>query len=84
MSSKDTYRDGFKNAVLSTSSGRLSRNLEVFGFLEHGNRNEIEKFRQYAGYYTGSKQWTDEERLKLEAEGRPPLVFNLVFIKGIY
>ena len=81
MSSKDTYRDGFKNAVLSTSSGRLSRNLEVFGFLEHGNRNEIEKFRQYAGYYTGSKQWTDEERLKLEAEGRPPLVFNLVFSK---
>mgnify|MGYP003122482689 CR=1 FL=1 len=81
MSSKDTYRDGFKNTALSTSSGRLSRNLEVFGFLEHGNRNLIDKFRQYAGYYTGSKQWTDEERLKLEGEGRPPLVFNLVFSK---
>ena len=81
MSSKDTYRDGFKGGALSTESGRLSRNLEVFGFLEHGNRNEIENFREYAGYYTGSKQWTDAEKLKLESEGRPPLVFNLIFGK---
>ena len=73
--------DGFKNTVKSSETARLAEVLDIYSFLEFGNRLDIDHFREAAGYYTGTGHWTESERQQLEGEGRPPLTFNFIFSK---
>ena len=73
--------DGFKNTVKSSETARLAEVLDIYSFLEFGNRLDIDHFREAAGYYTGTGHWTENERQQLEGEGRPPLTFNFIFSK---
>ena len=78
MANKD---DGFRPTVYNDDATRLRETMEIYSFLEAGNKNDIQSYKDYMAYYTGSGQWTDAERALLESEGRPPLTFNFIFSK---
>ena len=78
MASSD---DGFKPSVYNDDSTRLREVMEIYSFLEAGNKNDIQSYKDWMSYYTGTGQWTDAERTLLESEGRPPLTFNFIFSK---
>ena len=78
MASND---DGFKPSVYNDDATRLREVMEIYSFLEAGNKNDIQSYKDWMAYYTGTGQWTDAERTLLESEGRPPLTFNFIFAK---
>ena len=78
MANKD---DGFRPTVYNDDATRLREVMEVYSFLEAGNKNNIQNYKDWMSYYTGSGQWTDAERTLLESDGRPPLTFNFIFAK---
>lgn len=78
MANKD---DGFKPTIYNDDATKLNEAMEIYSFLEAGNKNDIESYKGWMSYYTGTGQWSDAERALLESEGRPPLTFNFIFSK---
>lgn len=54
---------------------------DIYEWMLAGNSKDIANFKTSMGYYTGSEQWTSEERTELEEQGRPPLALNIIFPK---
>ena len=77
----EVLKDGFKPSEFNSDSQRINQLLEIYTFLEHGNREDIENFKEAIGYYTGTGQWSVMQRQQLEAEGRPPITLNFIFSK---
>jgi hypothetical protein len=77
----EVLKDGFKPTEFNQNSQRLAEVQEIYSFLEYGNREDMDNFREAIGYYTGSGQWDESTRQQLESEGRPPLTFNFIFGK---
>ena len=77
----EALKDGFKPTEFNSDSQRVNQLLEIYSFLEYGNRQDMENFREAISYYTGTGQWSEHERQQLEAEGRPPITLNFIFSK---
>ena len=52
----ESLRDGFKPTEFNSDSQRINQLLEIYSFLEYGNREDMEHFRESISYYTGTGQ----------------------------
>ena len=70
-----------KDRLKSDDAPHLAELTDIYEWMLAGNSDDINNFKKYMGYYTGTEQWTDEERMELEDQGRPPLALNIIFPK---
>ena len=75
------YQETPKDRNKSDDAPHLAELTDIYEWMLAGNSDDINNFKKYMGYYTGTEQWTDEERMELEDQGRPPLALNIIFPK---